>query len=68
MLVIIDAIGLNDNIPPGEGVECVGESLKTTTSSKVPAEFIMRLLNVIQDYSVFEFDKVKYQQQGKPPQ
>ena len=63
MLVVIDAIGLYDNIPPGEGVECVGESLKATTSSKVPAEFIMRLLNIIQDYSVLEFDKVKYQQQ-----
>jgi hypothetical protein len=63
MLVVLDVIGLYDNIPPDEGVHCVGESLEKTGSLKVPVEFIMRILNIIQDYSVFEFDKQRYQQQ-----
>ena len=51
-----------DNIPPEEGVTCVGEGLKEPPNSKVPSEFITRLLTIIQDYSVFEFDNKKYQQ------
>ena len=62
MLVVIDAIGLYDNIPPEEGVTCVGEGLKEQSNLKVPSEFITRLLTIIQDYSVFEFDNKKYQQ------
>ena len=63
MLVVLDAIGLYDNIPPEEGVQSVGERLKKTGSLKVPIEFIMRLLQIIQDYSIFEFDGQKYQQE-----
>ena len=63
MLVVLDVIGLYDNIPPEEGVQSVGERLKKTGSLKVPIEFIMRLLQIIQDYSIFEFDGQKYQQE-----
>ena len=62
MLVVIDVIGLYPNIPPDEGVRCVGEGLSELPDSKVPAQLIMRLLDIIQDYSVFEFDSQKYQQ------
>ena len=63
MLVVIDAIGLYDNIPPKEGVKCVEESLRQNTYSNIPPELITRLMQVILDYSVFEFDGTKYQQQ-----
>ena len=63
MLVVIDAIGLYDNIPPKEGVQCVKENLTETATSKVPPQFIARLLQIIMDYSVFEFNDKKYQQQ-----
>ena len=62
MLVLIEAIGLLDNIPPKEDVKCVANRLKESPSSKVPAEFIERLLQIIVDYSVFEFNGKTYQQ------
>ena len=62
MLVVIDVIGLYDNIPPEEGVQSVGEELQEISNSKVPPGFIMRLLKLILDYSVFEFDQKLYQQ------
>ena len=62
MLVVIDVIGLYPNIPPDEGVQSVGEQLKENPDSKVPAGLIMRLLQLILDYSVFEFDQKLYQQ------
>ena len=43
MLVVIDAVGLYDNIPPEEGVTCVGETPSENPSSKVPAQLIMRM-------------------------
>ena len=63
MIVVIDAVGLYDNIPPKEGVQCVGEGLKENPSSRVPSGFIERLLKIILEYSVFEFNQKKYQQQ-----
>ena len=58
MIVVIDAVGLYDNIPPKEGVQFVGEGLKENPSSRVPE----RLLEIILEYSVFEFNQKKYQQ------
>ena len=63
MLVAIDAFGLYDNIPQTEGVKYVEESLRVNTSSYVPPDLITRLMQVILDYSEFEFDGNKYQQQ-----
>ena len=63
MPVVIDAIGLYDNIPPEEGVKSVGESLQERTTSTVPSGFIMRLMQIILDYSIFEFNDKLYQQQ-----
>ena len=57
MLVVIDAIGLYDNIPPEEGVKSVGEALRERPVTKVPAAYIERLLQIILDYSVFKFNK-----------
>ena len=62
MLVVIYVVGLYDNIPPKEGVQCVEESLKKQPNTKVPSEFTSQLLEIILQYSVFEFDKKLYQQ------
>ena len=62
MLVVIDVVGLNDNIPPEEGVNSVWEALRERLISKVPAEYIEILLQTILDYSVFEFNQKQYQQ------
>ena len=40
----------------------MGDGLRGRPNSKVPAEFIERLLQIILDYSVFEFNGKKYQQ------
>ena len=50
MLVVIDVIGLYPNIPPSEGVKFVGDGLRGRPNSKVPAELIERLLQIILDY------------------
>ena len=62
MIVVIDAVGLYDNIPPKEGVQCVGEGLKENPSSRVLSGFIEILLEIILEYSVFEINQKKYQQ------
>ena len=59
MIVVIDVVGLYDNIPPEEGVRNVGSALKAKPDLKVPAQ----LLEIILAYSIFEFDKQMYQQQ-----
>ena len=41
MIVVLDVIGLYDNIPPYEGVKCVGENVRVKGSSKVPKLFKM---------------------------
>ena len=63
MLVVIDVIGLYDNIPPEEGVNSVGKSLEERPTSTVPSGFILRLLHIILDYSISEFNETLYQQQ-----
>ena len=62
MLVVVDVIGLYNNIPPEEGVKRVGEALSERPISKVPVAYIERLLQIILDYSVFEFNQKQYQQ------
>ena len=53
----MDVKGLYDNIPPKEGVECVENGLEDSVNSKVPKEFIARLLEVVLEYSIFEFNQ-----------
>ena len=62
MTVVIDVVGLYDNILPKEGVQCVCEGLKENPSSRLPSGFIERLLEIILEYSVFEFNQKKFQQ------
>ena len=47
MLMVVDMVGLYDNIPANKGVKCVVETLFENPNCEVPAELIMRLLNII---------------------
>ena len=60
MLVVIDAIGLYNKIPPHEGVQCVEEKLKQNPTPKVSPEFIASLLKIILEFAIFEFSQKKY--------
>ena len=62
MLVVIDVIGLYNNIPHNEGVNCVEKILEQDHSSNVPNGLICRLLELLLKYSFFEFNDKLYQQ------
>ena len=62
MLVVIDVIGLYNNIPQDEGVNCVEKVLEQNPNSKVPNGLIGRLLELLLKYSFFEFNDRLYQQ------
>ena len=62
ILVVIDVVGLFTNIPQNEGAECVRESLKNRTDSNVTTEFLIRLLKIILEYNIFEFNGELYRQ------
>merc|ERR1712239_5813 len=51
MLVVIDVIGLYNNIPQDEGVNCVEKVLEQNPNSKVPNGLIGRLLELLLKYS-----------------
>ena len=57
MLVVIDVIGLYDNIPQSECEKSVGDALEENPNPRVPTEFTKRLLQIVLDYSVFEFNE-----------
>ena len=63
MLVVIDVIGLYTNIPQQEGVQCVREALEERTNSTVPGHYIARLLEIILENSIFEFNQELYRQE-----
>ena len=62
ILVVMDVVGLFTNIPQEEGVECVRKSLQNRTDSNVTTEFIIRLLKIILEYNIFEFNSELYRQ------
>ena len=62
MLVSIDVSALYTNIPQDQGVEAVREALLERESSEVPTDFIIRLLEIILKYNIFEFNDELYLQ------
>ena len=60
--MVIYAIGLYTNIPQEEGVQCVEEALEEQSNTTVPGKYIARLLELILQHSVFEFNEELYQQ------
>ena len=57
VLVTVDVSALYTNIPQEEGLECVREALCSKNETKVPTEFIVRLLEIVLKHNIFEFNK-----------
>ena len=55
ILVTTDAIGLYLNIPQEDGSSCLEEALNERQDQSVPSSFIVKLMNLIQKYNIFEF-------------
>ena len=62
ILATIDVSALYTNIPQEEGMECVKEALEERDNIEVPTDFIIRLLEIILKYNIFEFNNELYQQ------
>ena len=50
------------NIPQDEGAQAVEESLNERDVKSVPTEFIVRILELIQENNIFEFNSELYSQ------
>ena len=57
ILASIDITGLYTNIPQSEGLDACKEALDERTDKSVPTDFIMKLLEVILQYNIFEFNQ-----------
>ena len=62
ILVSMDVSALYTNIPLSEGLECTREALKRRKNKEVPTEFIIRLLEIVLTYNIFEFNQQLYRQ------
>ena len=56
ILVSIDVSGLYTNIPQEEGLDAVREALLEREDTKVPTEFLVRILELVLRYNIFEFN------------
>ena len=63
LLVTLDIQGLYTNIPQNEGIECLQEELDLRKDQNVPSGFLIRLMEIILKYNLFEFNGEMYQQQ-----
>ena len=62
LLVTVDVTGLFTNIPQDEGAQTVGEDLDERDVKSVPTQFIVRILELIQENNIFEFNSELYSQ------
>ena len=60
----IDVSALYTNIPRTDGIEAVRDILNTRESPSVPTDFIVKLLNLVLKWNIFEFNGELYQQMG----
>ena len=56
ILVSIDVSGLYTNIPQEEGLDAVREALLERDDTKVPTEFLVRILELVLKYNIFELN------------
>ena len=56
ILVSIDVSALYTNIPQDEGIEAVREVLLERENPEVPTDFLIRLLEIVLKYNIFEFN------------
>ena len=57
ILVSIAESALYTNIPQDEGIEAVREALQERDDLKIPSEFLVRMLELVLKYNIFEFNK-----------
>ena len=62
MLVTMDVTALFTNTPQDQGAQAVEEALTEEAHGRVTPQFLVRLLNLIQEYNIFEFNGKLYQQ------
>ena len=55
MLVTSDIIGAYHNIPQDDGSDCLNEALEERTDKNIPSQFLVKLMDLIQKYNIFEF-------------
>ena len=56
VLVSVDVSALYTNIPQMEGIEAVKEALEERKHPEVPTEFLIKLLEIILKFNIFEFN------------
>ena len=56
ILVSVDVSALYTNIPQDEGIEAVREALLERENPEIPTDFIIRLLEIVLKYNIFEFN------------
>ena len=55
ILVTADIIGAYANIPQEDGSLCLLESLEERQDKSIPSDFLVKLMDLIQKYNIFEF-------------
>ena len=55
VLVTTDLIGAYLNIPQEDGSACLEEALNEREDQSIPSSFIVKLMDLIQKYNIFEF-------------
>ena len=55
MAVTTDITGAYTNIPHEDGSKCLEEALEERSDKKIPTKFLVKLMELIQNYNIFEF-------------
>ena len=53
----IDATALYTNITRSDGVEAVKDALENRDNPEVPNQFLVKLLDLVHKWNIFEFDE-----------
>ena len=60
ILVTMDISSLYTNISHSDGIDCTREALNERANVEIPSEFIVRLLELLLKYNIFEFNSDYY--------
>ena len=55
LLVTTDITGAYTNIPHDDGSKCLEEALEERDDKTIPTNFLIKLMDLIQKYNIFEF-------------
>ena len=61
-LVTADIKGAYQNIPQGDGIDCLNDTLEEREIKETSSEFISKLMELVLKYNLFEFHGAPYQQ------